>query len=125
MADLKVDTDIIISIAASPTVMYVEIFKTGVIVFIGDIKMCLTSHWRIIFNIRVSSCACELRTDLIFLWIKVSSVIQTLSAAHIKGKISKYRKQNQCCNFYLFQQIPFCYSNIFLKYFCRFLKQQK
>jgi hypothetical protein len=67
--------------------MYDEIFKTGVIDFIGDIKMCLTSHWLIIFNIRVSSCACELRTDLIFLWIKVSSVIQTLSAAHIKGEI--------------------------------------
>ena len=44
MADLKVDTDIITSIAASLTVMYVEIFKTGVIVFIGEIKMCLTSH---------------------------------------------------------------------------------
>ena len=59
--------------------IYVEIFKTGVIVFIVDVK---------IFNIRVSSCTCELRTDLIFLWFKVSSVIQTLSAAHIKGKMS-------------------------------------
>ena len=44
MADLKVDTDIVSSIAARPTVMYVEIFKTGVIVFISDIKMCLTLH---------------------------------------------------------------------------------
>jgi hypothetical protein len=30
----------------------------------------------------------ELRTDLTFLWIKVSTVIQTLSAANIKGKMS-------------------------------------
>ena len=47
-AVLKVETDIIPSIAASPTgqavIMYVEIFKTAVIVFIGDVKMCLTSH---------------------------------------------------------------------------------
>ena len=49
----------------------------------------MTSHWLIIFNIRVSSCACELQTDLIFLWIKVSSVIQILSVAHIKGEMSK------------------------------------
>jgi hypothetical protein len=59
-------------------IMYVEIFKTEVIVFIGPI----------FFNITVSSCTCELRTDLIFLWIKVSSVIQTWSAIHIKGKMS-------------------------------------
>jgi hypothetical protein len=75
------------SIAASPTgeavilvIMHVKIFKTGVIVFIVDAKMCFSSPWPIISNIRVSSCACELRTDLIFLSIKVSSVIQTLSA---------------------------------------------
>ena len=90
-AVLKVETDIITSITVSPTgwavIIYVEIFKTGIIVFIGDVKMCSTPHWPIIFNIRVSSCACELRTDLIFLWIKVSSVIQTLSVAHIKGKM--------------------------------------
>jgi len=55
---LKVETDNISSITASPTgqawilvindfkvIMYVEIFKTGVnIVFIGDVRMCLTSH---------------------------------------------------------------------------------
>ena len=40
------------------------------------------------FNISVSSCPCELRTDPIFSWVKVSSVIQTLLAAHIKGKMS-------------------------------------
>jgi hypothetical protein len=33
-------------------------------------------------------------TDLIFLWIKVSSVIQTLSAAHIKGKLSNLSINN-------------------------------
>jgi hypothetical protein len=80
---LKVKTDIIARIAASPkgrTVILVMMY--GVIVFIGDVKMCLMSHWPIIFNIRVSSCACELRTELKFLWIKVSSVIQTWSVAH-------------------------------------------
>ena len=50
-AVLKVETDIIVRIAARATeravilvIMYVENFKTGVIVFIGDVKMCLTSH---------------------------------------------------------------------------------
>jgi hypothetical protein len=92
---LKVETDIITSITASPTgwamilvIMYVEIFKTGVIVFICDIKICLTSHWPIIFNIRVRSCTWELQPDLILLQIKASSVNQTLSAAHIKRKMS-------------------------------------
>ena len=45
---LKAKTDIIASIAASPTgravIMYVKIFKNDVNVFIGDVKMCLTSH---------------------------------------------------------------------------------
>jgi nucleoside phosphorylase len=49
MVILNVETDIITSIAASPTaaillIMCVEIFKTDVIVFIGDVIMCLTSH---------------------------------------------------------------------------------
>ena len=53
-----VETDTIASIAASPigpavilVIMYYEIFKTGDIIFIGDLKTCLTSHWPIIFNI--------------------------------------------------------------------------
>jgi hypothetical protein len=48
---LKVETDIIASIAASPrgqarilVTIFVEIFITGAIVFIGDVKMWLTSH---------------------------------------------------------------------------------
>jgi hypothetical protein len=89
---LKVETDIFSASLTGRTVMlvimYVKIFKTGVIVFIGEVKICFTSHWPIIFNIRVNSYACELLTDLILLWIKVSSVILTLSAAHIKGKMS-------------------------------------
>ena len=58
--------------------MSVDTFKTDVILFIGDVIMCLASDWLIR----------ELQTDLIFLWIKVSSVIQTLSSAHIKRKMS-------------------------------------
>ena len=45
---MKVETDIIDSIATSPTkqavIKYVEIFKIDVIVFISDVKMCLMSH---------------------------------------------------------------------------------
>jgi hypothetical protein len=35
--------------------MYVEIFKTDVIVFVANAIMCLTSHGQIIFSITVSS----------------------------------------------------------------------
>jgi len=49
-AVLKVGTDIIVNIAACPTgravilvITYVKTFKTGVIVFIDKVKMCLTS----------------------------------------------------------------------------------
>ena len=48
-ADLKIKTDIIASMATSLTgravillIMYVEIFKTGDIVFIGDVKTCFS-----------------------------------------------------------------------------------
>ena len=51
MAVLKVETDIIASISASLTgravilvIMYVEIFRTGVIVFIGNVITCLMSQ---------------------------------------------------------------------------------
>jgi hypothetical protein len=57
-AVMKVETDIIANIAASPigraVIMFVETSKTDVIVFIGKVIMCLTSHWMIIFSIRVS-----------------------------------------------------------------------
>ena len=50
-AVLNVETDIITSMAASLTggamilvIMYVDIFKTGIIVFISDVNMCLISH---------------------------------------------------------------------------------
>jgi hypothetical protein len=63
---MKVETDIIDSIASSPTkqavilvIKYVEIFKTDIIVFSSDVKMCLMSHWPIIFNISQ------------FLWMRV------------------------------------------------------
>jgi len=50
MAVLMVETDIITSITVSPSsetsgnIMYVETFKTEVIVFISNVIMCLTSH---------------------------------------------------------------------------------
>ena len=50
MAILKVETDIIANIAASPIgrtgifmIMSVEAFRTDVIGFIGDVIMCVTS----------------------------------------------------------------------------------
>jgi hypothetical protein len=50
-AILKVETDIFTSISESPieqavtlVIMHVETFKTGVIVFISDVKMCLMTH---------------------------------------------------------------------------------
>jgi hypothetical protein len=48
---MKVETDIITNITVSLigravllVIMYVEIFKTDVIIFIGNVIMCLTSH---------------------------------------------------------------------------------
>ena len=55
---MKVETDIITNITVSLigravllVIMYVEIFKTDVIIFIGNVIMCLTSHWLMIFCI--------------------------------------------------------------------------
>ena len=69
---------IITSISVSPiggavtrVVMYVKTFKTGDIVFKGNvIIMCLTSHWPLIFK------------------ITVSSLILTISPGEIKEKMS-------------------------------------
>jgi hypothetical protein len=92
---LKVETDIISSIAASPIgwamillIIYVKIFKTGVIVFISDVKICLSSHLPIIFKISQFLRMRVTNRAIFFLWIKVSLVIQTLSAVHIKRKMS-------------------------------------
>jgi hypothetical protein len=41
--DMKVETNIITSNTASP-VIYVETFKTNVIVFIGNVIVSMTSH---------------------------------------------------------------------------------
>jgi hypothetical protein len=48
---MKVETDIITNITVSLigravllVIMYVEIFKTDVIIFIGNVILCLTSH---------------------------------------------------------------------------------
>jgi hypothetical protein len=74
---MKVKTDIIASIAASPIgrvvillIMYVETFKTVVIVFISNVVMCLMSLWPI--NVSIT----------------VSLLITTLSLCEIKGIIT-------------------------------------
>jgi len=55
MVVLKVETDIIASLAASLIVgiMYEETFKTDV-VFISNVIMCLMSHWHIILRTRTA-----------------------------------------------------------------------
>jgi hypothetical protein len=82
---LKVETDIISDISASLiwragvfVIMSVKVLGTDVILFIGDVIICFMSDWPINLRMRVTN------------WpnIKVSSVVQTLSAAHIKGKMS-------------------------------------
>jgi len=82
MAVMEVETDIMDSIAVSPiglavilVIMYVETFKTVVIVFIGNVKMHLMSRWLIIFSIRVSL------------------FILTISLIEIKVKMSKLPKK--------------------------------
>ena len=57
MAVIEVKTDIMDSITVSPigqgvilVIMYVETFKTVVIVFIGNVEMHLMSCWLIIFS---------------------------------------------------------------------------
>jgi len=52
--------------------IYVKTFKTGIIVFICDFIICLTSHSLIIFNIRASS------------------LILTILLGEIKGNTSKF-----------------------------------
>ena len=61
-AVLKVEIDIIASIAPSPkgqavivVIMYVETFKTDVIVFIDNVLGYLTSNWPKIFSMRINS----------------------------------------------------------------------
>jgi len=107
-AVIKVGTDIISSITASLigravilVIMYVKIFKTDVIVFIGDVKMCLMSHRAIIFNIIVSSCACELRTNISFLggegYLRVSYLPARINYFRLKSlllQISRRKKTN-------------------------------
>ena len=74
-ADLKVETDIIISIVESPigrdVIICVKILKAEVIVYIGNAIICLTSRWPIIFSIRVSL------------------LILTISLGEIKGQMIK------------------------------------
>jgi hypothetical protein len=53
---MKAETDIITIIRTSligwaVTQVYVKIFKTDVTVIIGNVIMCLTSHWPIIYRI--------------------------------------------------------------------------
>ena len=59
---MKVETDIIANISASPirravifVIMSIKAFRTDVIVFICDITMCFTSDWPINLHMRVTN----------------------------------------------------------------------
>jgi hypothetical protein len=90
--------------------MSVSTFKIAVILYniavFWDIEMWFTSHLPIMFNIS-QFLSMRIMNDLIFLWIKVSSVVQTLSEAH-KGKISNC----QIICYYLFYLFYLFYYTI-------------
>ena len=88
-------------------------------------QMCFASHWLIIFIIRVSSWACELQTDLIFLWIKVSSVIKTLSVtvAHIQREYVQFA--NKVISFYPIQLLYMFVCCLILVHLLMFLNLPK
>ena len=57
MAILKVKTDIIANISASPifVIMSVEVFTINVIVFIRDVIKCFTSDWLINLCVQITN----------------------------------------------------------------------
>ena len=98
MAVWKVQIDIITSITVSQTgpavIMYVETFKSALIVFIVNIIMYLTSYWQIIFSIRSNS---------LILTILLAVIKEEMSKLHIKNDLSKswWKAQlNNKTNFY-------------------------
>ena len=55
MTVIKIKTDIIAaSLIEQAVIMYVETFKTDVIVLIDNFIICLTSHWPMFFSSRVN-----------------------------------------------------------------------
>jgi hypothetical protein len=86
MSVLKVETDIITSMVMILLVMQVETFKTDIIVLIGNVIVCLASHWPIFSSIRV---------DSLILTISLSEIkgkmakLLTISLSEIKGKMSQ------------------------------------
>jgi len=86
-AAVKFKTDIIASIAASLIVwavilmiMYVETFKTDLIVFIGNIIMCSTSHWQISFQYQSQFVDSKLQINLIIVpqYMNITTKFSTL-----------------------------------------------
>ena len=81
-AGVKIETEIIASIKASPIwqavilmLMCIETFKSDVIIFIGNIIMYLMPHWPIISNNRITK------------------LILTISLCKINGQMSKLLKR--------------------------------
>ena len=58
---INIKTDIIAaSLIGQAVTMYLETFKTDVIVLIDNVIICLTSHWPMFFSSRVSSLILEM-----------------------------------------------------------------
>jgi hypothetical protein len=72
-------------------IMYVETFKTAVIVFISNVILCLTSHLPIIFSINVSLLIHEM-----LLWVQTKNVYRVLSLSWLYGSWIYNYLYNQC-----------------------------
>ena len=123
MAILKVKTDIIVNISVSSIRTSCDICG-NVYRGLQNWHYCFYRWHHNVFYCQIEwkTCACELRTDLIFLWIKDSSVIQTLSAAHIKGKMSNLLiNMNSKAIYTYLSSIQDLLSLVFCVMFCRLL----
>jgi len=88
---LKVETDIITNISLNPIGHVCDNICWG----LQNWCYCFYRWRHNVLYVRLTDKLTHLLwTDLLFLWFKVSSVIQTLSAAHIKGKLSNLSINN-------------------------------
>ena len=99
MSVIKVETDIIVSISVIPigkpvilVVMYFRTYKIDDIIFISNDIMHLTSHWPIIFSIRVSR--------LILTLTQRDRAIECCNILHCTSTVSD--SNNACYHTYYF-----------------------
>jgi len=129
-AVLKDETDIIASIASSligraliQVIMYVEIFKTDVIVFIGGVIICFTSDWPINLHLQVTNwpyifvdqsqfsdpdfiSGTHQRENVQFAMTKNISFIYSPVQSNLYIKATHFKETRKCG---LYEQLPFIY----------------